>query len=858
MTDRYPGAGAPGAATLARRSGPARRHHAVPGVLQHPHVDALRRVRARRGGSRGRRAPRDVDRDVRGRARQAATHHADARRAGGSRGGFGRGGRRRCRVRLRSGVPGRRSVVDRLRRSRSRRRPVVERGAGHCGRGRACAGPALQTAASATTPRRSGVQVLLLTLGVVLISVTAVVFLFVAYLVASLEVRSVIIAAASVLVLGLAWLLRARRLPGHRRGRGIRRRGAPAARRLDRPRERALRHRCGGCRRVHRRRVRDRGRRARRACGRSAASACPASRRPRSRRRRPSCSAYAVDPQTATGVWIGGLAAVLAAAVAAALAPRSPERAILLARGARRRGGLVRRRRVGASRPRGGTRRGHSSRWGPPSRSSSSDCTSHERMPRPPGAGRPPPRRARRSRSRPPSESSPNWTSRSLTWLAPAVAGAVTALFAWIARRRGSVRGDARAALIAAGAVAAVAAVPGTRPRVPRALGASVRERPALAGRCAGAHRVARLRDRSRPCPRPVRGGRRIARRVRPARLRAAIPGDPRRCRHRRRARRRRPRARRRDTGGGVRRGRRRSARTRGHAHADRGPWPPARPRDTRHRRLGARCVGRVLERRHVAVGDRGGARDGRRRARPRPTRVAGDIRGRRRCGPPHGRRGAGLDRVRHHPGLAGRVGGAASRAVGLGLAVAGRARRGPPRGRRAACRAARARTASRWSCPRSRRRWSAALVTAFADGTTSPGSRRRCRPSSSSEPCARRRPPSSRRCSPRPARSSSPSRSTGASRRFPAPRPRSSVRRPASCSRRRSRHSCCPARTAAPDWRGSSRSGSPDWRPSHGSTRHPTSAGSCSCCSCRCPCSSRRSTGIRSAVRRRHATSRG
>ncbi|WP_306893830.1 SCO7613 C-terminal domain-containing membrane protein [Agromyces albus] len=65
---------------------------------------------------------------------------------------------------------------------------------------------------------RSGVQVLLLTLGVVLISITAIVFLFVAYLVASLEVRSVIIAVASVLVLGVAWLLRARRLPGTAEG----------------------------------------------------------------------------------------------------------------------------------------------------------------------------------------------------------------------------------------------------------------------------------------------------------------------------------------------------------------------------------------------------------------------------------------------------------------------------------------------------------------------------------------------------------------------------------------------------------------------------------------------------------------
>ncbi len=70
----------------------------------------------------------------------------------------------------------------------------------------------------ASRSRRSGVQVLLLTLGVVLISITAIVFLFVAYLVATLEVRSVIIAVASVLVLGVAWLLRARRLPGTAEG----------------------------------------------------------------------------------------------------------------------------------------------------------------------------------------------------------------------------------------------------------------------------------------------------------------------------------------------------------------------------------------------------------------------------------------------------------------------------------------------------------------------------------------------------------------------------------------------------------------------------------------------------------------
>ncbi|WP_159607004.1 hypothetical protein, partial [Agromyces humi] len=71
---------------------------------------------------------------------------------------------------------------------------------------------------TAKTGGRSGVQVLLLTLGVVLISITAIVFLFVAYLVASLEVRSIVIAAASIAVLGVAWLLRARRLPGTAEG----------------------------------------------------------------------------------------------------------------------------------------------------------------------------------------------------------------------------------------------------------------------------------------------------------------------------------------------------------------------------------------------------------------------------------------------------------------------------------------------------------------------------------------------------------------------------------------------------------------------------------------------------------------
>ncbi|BDZ63138.1 hypothetical protein GCM10025877_00760 [Agromyces mangrovi Wang et al. 2018] len=80
--------------------------------------------------------------------------------------------------------------------------------------------PAPTPVAAPAVPRRtrSGVQVLLLSIGVILTSVAAVVFLFVAYLVASLEVRSVIIALASVLVLGVAWLLRRRELAGTAEG----------------------------------------------------------------------------------------------------------------------------------------------------------------------------------------------------------------------------------------------------------------------------------------------------------------------------------------------------------------------------------------------------------------------------------------------------------------------------------------------------------------------------------------------------------------------------------------------------------------------------------------------------------------
>lgn len=73
-------------------------------------------------------------------------------------------------------------------------------------------------AATPEAPRRSGVQLLLLTLGVVLLSVAAMVFLFFAFVVADLEMRSLITAVVSVIVLVLAWFLRARRLPGTAEG----------------------------------------------------------------------------------------------------------------------------------------------------------------------------------------------------------------------------------------------------------------------------------------------------------------------------------------------------------------------------------------------------------------------------------------------------------------------------------------------------------------------------------------------------------------------------------------------------------------------------------------------------------------
>jgi hypothetical protein len=67
-------------------------------------------------------------------------------------------------------------------------------------------------------PRRSGIQILMLTVGVILVSIMAIFFVLLAYLVASLEVRSVLTGLASVAVLGVAWLLHRRRLSGTAQG----------------------------------------------------------------------------------------------------------------------------------------------------------------------------------------------------------------------------------------------------------------------------------------------------------------------------------------------------------------------------------------------------------------------------------------------------------------------------------------------------------------------------------------------------------------------------------------------------------------------------------------------------------------
>ncbi|MGW4930752.1 SCO7613 C-terminal domain-containing membrane protein [Agromyces sp. NPDC004153] len=190
------------------------------------------------------------------------------------------------------------------------------------------------TSPEATTParRRSGVQVLLLTLGVVLISVAAIVFLFVAYLVANLEVRSVIIAAASILVLGVAWLLRARSLPGTAEGVAsvavvlllldvwiVRANALFGSDALEASAYTGIALAVvtallAGTRVVSRIRV----------PGFAAAALAPVS---------AFLLAFSIDPDSGAGPWLGGLAVVVVGAVAVWLLPRSPERIILCSAG---------------------------------------------------------------------------------------------------------------------------------------------------------------------------------------------------------------------------------------------------------------------------------------------------------------------------------------------------------------------------------------------------------------------------------------------------------------------------------------------------------------------------------------------
>jgi hypothetical protein len=82
----------------------------------------------------------------------------------------------------------------------------------------ASAQPERRPAADPPGPRRSTGQILLLTAGVVLVSVAAVFFSVLAYVVATIELRSILTAVASLVVLGIAWALRARRLAGTAEG----------------------------------------------------------------------------------------------------------------------------------------------------------------------------------------------------------------------------------------------------------------------------------------------------------------------------------------------------------------------------------------------------------------------------------------------------------------------------------------------------------------------------------------------------------------------------------------------------------------------------------------------------------------
>ncbi len=73
---------------------------------------------------------------------------------------------------------------------------------------------------AAAEPRRSGVQIFLLVTGIVLVTITAIFFLTVAYLVASDESRAQLTVALALGMLGTAWLLRVRNVPGTAEGLG--------------------------------------------------------------------------------------------------------------------------------------------------------------------------------------------------------------------------------------------------------------------------------------------------------------------------------------------------------------------------------------------------------------------------------------------------------------------------------------------------------------------------------------------------------------------------------------------------------------------------------------------------------------
>ncbi|MFD4420150.1 SCO7613 C-terminal domain-containing membrane protein [Agromyces sp. NPDC058484] len=308
-------------------------------------------------------------------------------------------------------------------------------------------------------PRRSGVQVLLLTLGVLLISITAIVFLFVAYLVASLETRSVIIAAASVLVLGVAWMLRARRLPSTAEGVAsvavvlllldvwiVRANGLFGTDALNTAAYTGIAF--------------------------AVMSGLLAAARALSGIRVPGYAAAAltpiaafllgdaIDPETATGFWFGGLVAATLAAAAVAVAPRSPERTILVSTGFA-----------------GGGVALASASWAMPDVRWSATLAFAAvaaaclllvvavRIARggvAPGWGRAAAIGAGLAATLAPAvEIGAELDAGAAIWLAPASAGAVSAVLAGLSRPPARTGAEARAALIASAAVTAAASLPG-------------------------------------------------------------------------------------------------------------------------------------------------------------------------------------------------------------------------------------------------------------------------------------------------------------------------------------------------------------------------------------------------------------